>query len=241
MLGAGREAPRGRLVSAPSSSSRHRRRLRPALRRRGRGSRYFCITDIFTGGIEVVDVVVPAVSPSLRVSTVACGDGGRGGAAARFADADTYGPILHEIRRPATRDDAPANASTQAHSVLGAHGRRSARQLAPRTARRPRPIGSRPRARAGRALARTQVASQVIRCSLGRTRRHFESYFHVSVALARGEEGGVAPVRKSSCSSSSSSSSSSDELDSSMGCCGGICIIGGTAYSIGAFGTNCAA
>ena len=61
------------------------------------------------------------------------------------------------------------------------------------------------------------------------------------VALARGEEGGVAPVRKSSCSSSSSSSSSSDELDSSIGCCGGICIIGGTAYSIGAFGTNCGA
>ena len=49
------------------------------------------------------------------------------------------------------------------------------------------------------------------------------------VALARGEDGGVAPVRKSSCSSSSSSSSSSDELDSSMGCGGGICIIGGTA------------
>jgi hypothetical protein len=59
-------------------------------------------------------------------------------------------------------------------------------------------------------------------------------------AEALGEDGGVAPVRKSSCSSSSSSSSSSDELDSSMGC-GGICIIGGTAYSMGAFGTNCGA
>ena len=68
----------------------------------------------------------------------------------------------------------------------------------------------------------------------------FSRIFTCLTAEALGEEGGVAPVRKSSCSSSSSSSSSSDELDSSMGC-GGICIIGGTAYSIGAFGTNCGA
>ena len=53
--------------------------------------------------------------------------------------------------------------------------------------------------------------------------------FTCLTAEALGDEGGVAPVRKSSCSSSSSSSSSSDELDSSIGCCGGICIIGGTA------------
>ena len=53
--------------------------------------------------------------------------------------------------------------------------------------------------------------------------------FTCLTAEALGEDGGVAPVRKSSCSSSSSSSSSSDELDSSIGCWGGICIIGGTA------------
>ena len=39
----------------------------------------------------------------------------------------------------------------------------------------------------------------------------------------------------------SSSSEDEEDDDSSMGCGAGICIIGGTAYSIGAFGTNCGA
>ena len=146
-------------------------------------------------------------------------------------DAAAHGPVLHQIRRPAAGDDIPFQ-SLDARSipVLDAHRR----EILPRDRGRGRlPHGPQRFPPKGAPDDRWPVKAQAngansLPFSCTDAPFTLESDFHVR-SLARGEEGGVAPVRKSSCSSSSSSSSSSDELDSSIGCCCGICIIGGTA------------